>query len=373
MALETLLKVMAQNGASDLFITAGVPPRAKVNGRIRSLQQNSLSAEQVSRLVYGTMDEMQRDEFKTTMECNFAINAEGIGRFRVSAFIQRDTPGMVLRRVENQIPTLDSLDLPEGLAKLAMTERGLVLFVGATGTGKSTSLAAMVGHRNANADDHIICVEDPIEFVHPHLRSIVTQREVGIDTISYLIALKNALRQAPDVLMIGEVRQTETMEHALAFAETGHLCLTSLHASHASQALERIANFFPKDRRDQVLMDLSLNLKAIIGQQLVKRKDGEGQHVVLELLYNTPHVADLIRQGDFPKINEVMKRSREQGMLTFDQSLYELFEDNVIDEATALKHATSENDVRLMIKLSSTAEDMDSIHKSNMGVSLLAD
>ena len=355
MEFEKLLRLMVEKGASDLFITAGVPPSMKVNGKIMPVSKNPLSPEMTRETVHAVMNEQQRREFTENHECNFAISARGVGRFRVSAFYQRNLAGMVLRRIETNIPTLDDLKLPEVLKKLAMTKRGLVLFVGATGTGKSTSLAAMIGYRNKNSSGHIISIEDPIEYIHQHQNCIVTQREVGIDTESFEVALKNTLRQAPDVILIGEVRSRETMDHAVAFAETGHLCLATLHANNANQALDRIINFFPADRQNQVWMDLSLNLKAIVAQQLIPTPDGKGRRAVIEVLINTPLAADLIRKGEVHELKSLMKRSTEHGMQTFDQALYNLYSQGEITYEDALLYADSANDLRLMIKLGSDA------------------
>ncbi|MET0092665.1 MAG: PilT/PilU family type 4a pilus ATPase, partial [Sedimenticola sp.] len=327
MDFNALLNLMITKEASDLFITSEMAPCIKVHGRIMPVSKSKITEEQSKELVMGLMSPAQREEFTHTNECNFAINSKDGGRFRVSAFVQRDAVGMVMRRIETKIPIVEDLQLPPILKDLAMAKRGLIIFVGATGTGKSTSLASMVGHRNQNSSGHIITVEDPIEFVHRHAGCIVTQREVGIDTESYEVALKNTLRQAPDVILIGEIRTRETMEHAVAFAETGHLCLSTLHANNANQALDRIINFFPEDRRDQVFMDLSLNLRAIIAQQLVRSPDGKSRRPVVEVLINTPLAADLIRKGEIHKLKELMKRSTEQGMITFDQALYKLYQE----------------------------------------------
>ncbi|WP_028238423.1 PilT/PilU family type 4a pilus ATPase [Stutzerimonas azotifigens] len=364
---EKLLRLMVEKGGSDLFITAGVPPSMKVNGKILPVSKNPMSPEQTRETVYSVMNEQQRREFMEKHECNFAISARGIGRFRVSAFFQRNLAGMVLRRIETHIPTIEDLKLPDVLKKLAMTKRGLVLFVGATGTGKSTSLAAMIGYRNKNSSGHIISIEDPIEFIHQHQSCIVTQREVGIDTESFEVALKNTLRQAPDVILIGEVRTRETMDHAVAFAETGHLCLATLHANNANQALDRIINFFPADRQQQVWMDLSLNLKAIVAQQLVPTPDGKGRRAVIEVLINTPLAADLIRKGEVHELKGLMKRSTEQGMQTFDQALYSLYVQGEITYEDALLYADSANDLRLMIKLGS---ETDGEHLTTMSQGL---
>ncbi|RDH91090.1 MAG: type IV pili twitching motility protein PilT [endosymbiont of Seepiophila jonesi] len=351
MEFNVLLAMMVQKKASDLFITVGRAPSIKVDGRIVPVSRTAVSAKQAKDYTFNIMTDQQQREFDETNECNFAINAKGIGRFRVSAFMQRDSVGMVLRRIESTIPTMGELRLPPVLQDLAMSKRGLVIFVGATGTGKSTSLASMIGHRNNKSSGHIISIEDPIEYIHNHDGCIITQREVGLDTESYEVAPKNTLRQAPDVILIGEIRTRETMDHALTFAETGHLCLSTLHANNANQALDRIIHFFPEDHRDQIFMDLSLNLRAIVAQQLLRRSDGNGRRACFEILLNTPLAADLIRKGDIPKLKELMKRSTEHGMITFDQSLYRLYEQGEISYEDALAHADSANDVRLMIKL----------------------
>ena len=369
MEFEKLLRLMVEKGGSDLFITAGVPPSMKVNGKIMPVTKNAMSPEQTRETVHSVMNEQQRRDFTENHECNFAISARGVGRFRVSAFYQRNLAGMVLRRIETNIPTLEDLKLPEVLKKLSLTKRGLVLFVGATGTGKSTSLAAMIGYRNKNSSGHIISIEDPIEYIHQHQSCIVTQREVGIDTESFEIALKNTLRQAPDVIMIGEVRTRETMDHAVVFAETGHLCLATLHANNATQALDRIINFFPADRQQQVWMDLSLNLKAIVAQQLVPTPDGKGRRAVIEVLINTPLAADLIRKGEVHELKALMKRSTEQGMQTFDQALYALYAQGEITYEDALAHADSANDLRLLIKLGSET-DGEHLTSMSQGLSL---
>ncbi|WP_416396506.1 PilT/PilU family type 4a pilus ATPase [Allohahella sp. A8] len=351
MDFNKLLKVMVEKGASDLFITAGVPPSMKVNGRMLPITKTSLSPEETREIVFSIMSDKQQSDFEAHHECNFAISARGIGRFRVSAFYQRNLCGMVLRRIETNIPSVDDLRLPETIKELAMAKRGLIIFVGATGTGKSTSLAAMIGHRNANSKGHIISIEDPIEFIHQHRGCIVTQREVGLDTESFEMALKNTLRQAPDVIMIGEVRSPDTMEHAVVFAETGHLCLATLHANNANQALDRIINFFPSEQHNQVWMDLSLNLKAIIAQQLVPTPDGKGRRAIIEILINTPLVSDLIRKAEVHKLKELMTKSGDVGMQTFDQALYQAYSAGEITYEDALAHADSANDLRLMIKL----------------------
>ncbi|MGM3425314.1 PilT/PilU family type 4a pilus ATPase [Pseudomonas oryzihabitans] len=369
MDFDRFLQLMVDKGASDLFITTGVPPSMKINGRMTPVTKDSLTPDQCRAIVLGVMNDEQRQEFQQKRECNFAISARGIGRFRVSAFYQRNLVGMVLRRIEVNIPTVEQLRLPEIIKKLAMTKRGLVIFVGATGTGKSTSLAAMIGHRNKNSAGHIISIEDPIEYIHQHQGCIVTQREVGIDTESFEVALKNTLRQAPDVIMIGEIRSRDTMEHALAFAETGHLCLATLHANNANQALDRIIHFFPADRHSQTWMDLSLNLKGIVAQQLVPTTDGQGRRAVIEVLLNTPLAADLIRKGEVHELKALMKKSGELGMQTFDQSLYGLYRDGEISYEAALAHADSANDLRLMIKLGSET-DADHLNQLTRNLSV---
>ena len=351
MKFTDFLKTMAERKASDLFITTGMAPSMKVDGQLEALIDQKLTSEQSRELVLGVMNQEQREEFRNNKECNFAISAAGIGRFRVSAFYQRNQVGMVLRRIEFNIPQLDTLNLPEIIKDLAMTKRGLILFVGATGTGKSTSLASMIQYRNENSRGHIISIEDPIEFIHQHKQCIVTQREVGIDTESFEVALKNTLRQAPDVIMIGEVRNRETMEYALAFAETGHLCLATLHANNADQALERVIHFFSAERHPQIYMDLSLNLRGIIAQQLVPTLDGKGRRAAIEVLLNTPLVSDIIRKGDIHQLKNLMTKSRDLGMQTFDQGLFDLFSQGLVSEQEALLHADSPNDLRLMIKL----------------------
>ncbi len=362
MELDRLLNLMVDKKASDLFITAGVPPSIKLHGRIVPVSTTPLSPEKARETVLSVMNERQRKEFMEAKELNFAISARGVGRFRASAFFQRNLAGMVLRRIETKIPSIDDLGLPEVIKELAMTKRGLVIFAGATGTGKSTSLAAMIGHRNRNSKGHIISIEDPIEFIHQHDGCVITQREVGIDTDSFEVALKNTLRQAPDVILIGEVRSRETMDHAIAFAETGHLCLCTLHANNANQALDRIIHFFPADRHEQLWMDLSLNLRGIVGQQLVPTPDGNGRRACLEVFLNTPLAADLVRKGAVHELKDLMKRSTEQGMQTFDQALYDLYDSGEITYEDALAYADSPNDLRLRIKLGS---ETDSEYLSN--------
>lgn len=369
MDFEGLLKLMVEKGASDLFITAGVPPSMKVHGKIVPVTKTSLSPEKTRETVLGVMNESQRKEFIETRECNFAISARGIGRFRVSAFYQRNLVGMVLRRIETRIPTIDELSLPAVIKDLAMTKRGMVIFVGATGTGKSTSLASMIGHRNKNSKGHIISIEDPIEYIHQHAGCIVTQREVGLDTECFEVALKNTLRQAPDVIMIGEIRTREVMEYAVAFAETGHLVLATLHANNANQALDRIIHFFPADRHGQTWMDLSLNLRALVAQQLIPSPDGKSRRAVIEVLLNTPLAADHIRKGDVHLLKQLMSKSRELGMQTFDQALFDLYTAGEITYEDALAHADSPNDLRLMIKLGNESAQ-EFIDDATRGLSL---
>lgn len=373
MEFEKLLRLMVEKGGSDLFITAGVPPSMKVNGKVLPVTKSALTPEQTRELVYGAMNSRQQAEFDESHECNFAISARGIGRFRVSAFFQRNLCGMVLRRIETKIPQVDELGLPDTVKDLAMTKRGLIIFVGATGTGKSTSLAAMIGHRNRNSRGHIISIEDPIEFVHQHQGCIVTQREVGIDTESFEVALKNTLRQAPDVILIGEIRTRETMQYAVQFAETGHLCLATLHANNANQALDRIIQFFNPDQHNQTWMDLSLNLKAIVAQQLIPTPDGKGRRAVIEVLINTPLVADMIRKGEVHKLKELMSKSTESGMQTFDQALYNLYSEGAITYEDALAHADSANDLRLMIKLGADAKGADQLSNTVDKLSIQSD
>jgi twitching motility protein PilU len=351
--ITDLLKLMLSRGGSDLFITAEFPPAIKVDGKINKVSQQALSGGHTLALARAIMNDKQIAEFERTKECNFAIAPPELGRFRVNTFMQQSKVGMVLRTIPSAIPTIDSLKLPEVLKEIAMTKRGLCILVGATGSGKSTSLAAMVDWRNDNSQGHIITVEDPIEFVHAHKNCVVTQREVGIDTDSWEAALKNTLRQAPDVILMGEIRDRETMEHAIAFAETGHLCMATLHANSANQALDRVINFFPEERRAQLLMDLSLNLKGMVSQRLIPKQDGKGRMAVVEVMLNSPLIADLIFKGEVTEIKEIMKKSRNLGMQTFDQALFDAFEANVITYEDALRNADSVNDLRLQIKLNS--------------------
>ncbi|MGK5080664.1 PilT/PilU family type 4a pilus ATPase [Janthinobacterium sp. HLX7-2] len=350
-AMHALLAQMRERGGSDLFITAGFAPAIKLDGKLTPLAGGALDAQQAAAYVRTVMNERQATEFEASREANFAISPEGLGRFRVSAFVQMGKAGMVLRTINTSIPTLDALGLPAILQDVVMSKRGLVIMVGATGCGKSTTLAAMVGHRNAHSHGHIITIEDPVEFIHPHGNCIVTQREVGVDTQDWGTALKNTLRQAPDVIQIGEIRDRETMDHAIAFAETGHLCLATLHANNANQALDRIINFFPEERRQQLLMDLSLNLKGMISQRLIPNKDSSGRKAALEILLNSPLMSELIFKGQVHEIKELMKKSREHGMQTFDQALFDLHETGHISYEDALRNADSVNDLRLAIKL----------------------
>ena len=346
-----LLRLMTSKGGSDLFITAGFPPAMKIDGKMTPVSSQPLTASHTADLARAIMNDKQTATFELSKECNFAISPGDLGRFRVSAFVQMSCVGMVLRTITTTIPKLEDLDLPPILSDIIMSKRGLVIMVGATGSGKSTTLAAMVGYRNENSYGHIITIEDPVEYVHPHKNCVITQREVGVDTDSFEAALKNSLRQAPDVIQIGEIRDRETMEHAIAFAETGHLCLATLHANSANQALDRIINFFPEERRQQLLMDLSLNLKGLVSQRLIPRKESKGRVVAVEILLNSPLISDLIFKGDVHEIKEIMKKSRELGMQTFDQALFDLHELDKISYEDALRNADSVNDLRLTIKL----------------------
>jgi twitching motility protein PilU len=351
--VNDLLRLMVSRNGSDLFLTADFPPAIKVDGKVTKVSPQPLTGLHTAALARAVMNDKQGAEFERTKECNFAISPQGIGRFRVNAFVQQGHAGLVCRTIPATLPTIEGSGLPPILKELAMSKRGLVIFVGATGSGKSTSLAAIVDHRNENSYGHIITVEDPVEFVHPHKNCIVTQRELGLDTDSWEAALKNTLRQAPDVILMGEIRDRETMEHAVAFAETGHLCLATLHANSANQALDRVINFFPEERRQQLLMDLSLNIKALISQRLIARENNRGRVPAVEVLLNTPLIGDMIFKGEISEIKELMKRSRELGMQTFDQSLFDLYEARLITYEDALRNADSVNDLRLQIKLKS--------------------
>ena len=344
-----LLKVMLEKDGSDLFITVGTPPAIKVHGEMTPFGGKPVGREQAEEIVAAVMNDKQRAEFRDTKECNFALSLDGIGRFRVNAYVQRGSHGLVARVINTRIPTLDELRLPAVLKEVVMEKRGLVLMVGATGSGKSTSLAAMLDHRNENSRGHIITIEDPVEFVHQHKKSLIMQREVGVDTDSWHAALKNTLRQAPDVILIGEIRDRDTMDYGIAFAETGHLCLATLHANNANQALDRIINFFPVERRQQILMDLSLNLKAIVSQRLIPAAAG-GRVPAVEIMLNTPRVADLILKGEVHEIKEAMAKSKDLGMRTFDQALYDLCVDGLTEPETVLRYADSYNELRLMLK-----------------------
>ena len=349
--MHDLLRLMSQKKGSDLFITAGFPPAIKIDGKITPVSNQVLTSAHSAELARAIMNDRQAAEFEATKECNFAISPAGIGRFRVNTLVQQGRVGVVCRTINMSIPTLDELQLPPVLKDLAMTKRGLIIFVGGTGTGKTTSLAALVDYRNQNSYGHIITIEDPIEYVHEHKNCIVTQREVGVDTDDWGPALKNTLRQAPDVILMGEIRDRNTMDYAIAFAETGHLCLATLHANSANQAIDRIINFFPEERRTQLLMDLSLNLKAVVSQRLVPKQDSKGRFAAVEIMLNSPLISDLIFKGDVSEIKEIMKKSRSMGMQTFDQALFDAFESNHILYEDALRNADSVNDLRLQIKL----------------------
>ncbi|MBB3195655.1 PilT/PilU family type 4a pilus ATPase [Roseateles terrae] len=351
--INDLLRLMVSRKGSDLFLTADFPPAIKVDGKVTKVSPQPLTAQHTLQLARSIMNDKQAADFERTKECNFAISPQGIGRFRVNAYIQQGAVALVLRTIPATLPTIESLDLPPILKEVVLTKRGLVILVGATGSGKSTSLAAMIDHRNETTYGHIITIEDPVEFVHPHKNCIVSQREVGLDTEGWESALKNTLRQAPDVILMGEIRDRETMEHAVAFAETGHLCMATLHANSANQALDRIINFFPEERRAQLLMDLSLNLKALVSQRLLPRQEGKGRVAAVEILLNTPLISDLIFKGEVGEIKEIMKRSRELGMQTFDQALFDLYEWGRVTYEDALRNADSVNDLRLQIKLNS--------------------
>ena len=351
--INDLLRLLVSRNGSDLFITGDFPPAMKVDGKVTKVSPQPLTAAHTLALARSIMNDKQAAEFERTKECNFAIAPPSLGRFRVNAFIQQGQVGMVMRVIPVTLPTIDGLGMPQVLKDVVMTKRGLTILVGATGSGKSTTLAAMVDWRNQQSHGHIITIEDPIEFVHPHKNCVITQREVGLDTDSWEAALKNSLRQAPDVILMGEIRDRETMEHAIAFAETGHLCMATLHANSANQALDRIINFFPEERRNQLLMDLSLNLKALISQRLVPKQDGRGRFAAVEVMLNSPLISDLIFKGDVSEIKEIMKKSRQLGMQTFDQALFDGFENQQITYEDALRNADSVNDLRLQIKLNS--------------------
>ncbi len=352
-----MLTKVVEYGGSDLFISADFPPSIKHQGLMKPIGQQVLTADKTKLFAYSLMNEKQRQEFEKELECNFAISVPDVSRFRINVFQQQLQVGMVIRTITAEIPNFTKLKLPETLKDVMMAKRGLILVVGATGSGKSTSLAAMIDHRNENSAGHIITVEDPVEYVHKHKKSMVTHREVGVDSHSWHNALKNTLRQAPDVILIGEIRDTETMEHAIAFAETGHLCLGTLHANNANQALDRIINFFPEERKNQLLMDLSSNMKAIISQRLVRTQDGSGRRAAIEILLNTPLIGDIILKGQLHEIKEIMKKSRELGMQTFDQALFDLYNEGAISYEEALRNADSMNELRLQIKLKSPREN----------------
>jgi twitching motility protein PilU len=349
--MHDLLKAMVAKKGSDLFITVNFPPAIKLDGKMTPVASQTLTMQHTSELTRAIMNDKQAQEFEATKECNFAINPGGIGRFRVSAFMQQGRIGMVLRTITTAIPKFEDLNLPTVLKDVVMTKRGLIIMVGGTGSGKSTSLAAMIGYRNENSFGHIITIEDPVEYVHEHKNCVITQREVGVDTDTWHAALKNTLRQAPDVILIGEIRDRETMDYAIAFAETGHLCMATLHANSANQALDRIINFFPSERKQQVLMDLSLNIRALVSQRLIPKKEGKGRAAAVEIMLNSPLISDLIFKGEVHEIKEIMKKSRELGMQTFDQHLFELYENGSISYEDALRNADSVNELRLMIKL----------------------
>ncbi|RTZ65269.1 MAG: type IV pili twitching motility protein PilT [Aquificaceae bacterium] len=370
--VHSLLEGLLKKGGSDLFITAGAPPSIKASGQVKPLSNQPLSEEQSRFLVRSIMNDLQVREFEASMECNFSISLPGKARFRVNAFTQRSCPGMVLRHIPQEIPSVKELNLPPILENIAMTHRGLVIMVGATSSGKSTTLASMIDYRNENSHGHIITIEDPIEFTHEHKKCLVTQREVGLDTANFGIALKNTLRQAPDVILLGEVRDRETMEYAIAYAETGHLCLTTLHANNANQALDRIINFFPEERRGQLLMDLSLNLKSIVSQRLVRRKNKQGRLPAIEIMLNTPMMADLILKGDVQGMKELISKSNELGMCTFDQSLFRLIDAGLIDTQEGMRHADSMNELRLQLKLNSRYANKNDFFKGTEKMSIEA-
>ncbi|MFT3907155.1 MAG: PilT/PilU family type 4a pilus ATPase [Steroidobacteraceae bacterium] len=366
--MQDLLRRVVERKASDLFITAGFPPAIKLDGEVRPQMERALTAEQSAMLVRAIMNDRQSKEFDASKECNFAIAPPGIGRFRVSAFVQQGAAGCVIRLINAKIPTLEELELPAILREVVLSKRGLVIVVGGTGAGKSTTLAAMVGYRNEKTRGHIVTIEDPVEYVHPHRGCVVTHREVGVDTDSWQTALKNTLRQAPDVILIGEIRDRETMEYGIQFSETGHLVLATLHANSSNQALDRIINFFPEERREQLLMDLSLNIRGLISQRLIPREQGSGRIAAMEIMLNSPLVQDLIFRGDVAKIKEIMSRSNRLGMNTFDQALFELYERNAISYEDALRNADSKNELRLRIKLESKRENRPSDDGEDLSV-----
>jgi len=364
--VNDLLKLMITRKASDLFITAGFPPAMKIDGKLTPVSSQTLNPQQTAEIARTVMNDKQAQEFQDTLECNFAISMPSVGRFRVNAFVQRSAVGLVFRVINTNIPKFDDLKLPPILKDVVMAKRGLIIFVGGTGSGKSTSMAAMLGHRNESSYGHIITIEDPVEFVHSHRNCIVTQREVGVDTENWHAALKNTLRQAPDVIMIGEIRDRETMDYAIAFSETGHLCLATLHANSTNQALDRIINFFPEERRQQLLMDLSLNLRCVASQRLIPKLDSSGRVAAVEVLLHSPLISDLIYKGDVHAIKEIMAKSRELGMQTFDQALFDLFESGQISYDDALRNADSVNDLRLKFKLNSKVMNPENQERSNI-------
>ncbi|VAW85353.1 Type IV pilus assembly ATPase component PilU [hydrothermal vent metagenome] len=357
-----LLKLMHYKNASDLILTTGMPACLKIHDHLHNINNKYLSNSDIQSIAQSFMSAEQLHEFHANLEANFAISHPDGGRYRVNVFQQQNNMGLVIRRIITSIPTFAQLGLPAHLKELAMGQRGLIIFVGATNSGKSSSLAAMVGHRNNNRSGHIVTIEDPIEYIHKHNKSIVTQREVGIDTLSYENALKNTLRQTPDLIMIGEVRSRETMEHAIAFSNTGHLVLTTLHATNTTQAIERIINFFPEERRAQLLLDLSSDIKAVIAQRLVPDINGKGRHVATEIMINTPFISNLILKGEYRTITDVMKRSVNAGMSTFDSSLYQLYTEGKISYDDALQYSDSPNEIRLLIKLKGKVDDKETTH-----------
>lgn len=368
--LFSLLNKMQEQGGSDLFITAGAPPSMRLHGKITRITDKSLTPQQSMALAVSVMEEKERKEFQSTRECNFAISVPDVARFRVNAFVQRGSAGMVIRIIGFEVPSFDKLNLPVVLKDVAMTTRGLVIFVGGTGSGKSTSLAALIDYRNENSQGHIITIEDPVEFVHKHKGCLVTQREVGTDTETFDVALKNTLRQAPDVILIGEIRDEHTMEHAIAFAETGHLCLATLHANNTNQAMDRIINFFPEERRNQLLLDLSLNLKAVISQRLLATPSGDGRRAAVEILLNSPLMSELIKKGEIHEMKELVKKSREQGMITFDEAIFELIKSGQVTMEEGMRNADSVNDLRLRIKLDESGSGMADEDAESSGLEL---